>query len=125
MDAVNNILMDDGSEEYKYVLGLCGTLTNIAAHQKGRLAILNLPNGLKYVHNAVHCISNLAMPQGRILMRSVTSEMDCGSVIVTVSLQIDFVVPLQYYHQQKRIVFPAFVPFGHQKHLQVPVVRAE
>jgi hypothetical protein len=88
MDAVNNILMDDGSEEYKYVLGLCGTLTNIAAHQKGRLAILNLPNGLKYVHNAVHCISNLAMPQGRILMRSVKSEMDFGSIIVYVHCRL-------------------------------------
>jgi hypothetical protein len=70
MDAATVILAKEGEcEEYNYVLGLCGTLVNIAAHPKGRQTLLSIPNGLKFVHNAVHSVSSLPMPRGRALKR--------------------------------------------------------
>jgi hypothetical protein len=70
MDAAPVILANEGEcEEYNYVLGLCGTLVNIAAHPKGRQTLLSLPNGLKFIHNAAHSVSSLPMPRGRALKR--------------------------------------------------------
>lgn len=57
------------SNELKFVLSLCGTLTNILAHPKGRDSLLTLQHSETLINNTLQFMGDLQGSNGKVLKK--------------------------------------------------------
>lgn len=69
METFNSSFPRLDTDEYKFVLSLCGTLTNVAAQQQGRQYILSEKIGLSFSNNIITYLKYLDFPDARVMKR--------------------------------------------------------
>lgn len=57
------------TEDYKFIVSICGTFTNLAAFPEGRIHLATETDGLLFANNLLHAIELFRMPAGRLLKR--------------------------------------------------------
>ncbi|XP_055626555.1 uncharacterized protein LOC129768734 isoform X2 [Toxorhynchites rutilus septentrionalis] len=57
------------TDDYKFIVSICGTFTNLAAFPEGRAHLATDADGLAFANNLLHAIERFMMPAGRLLKR--------------------------------------------------------
>ena len=69
MNTFQKSIPDLDTDEFKFIMAIGGTITNISAQKSGREYFLEEMIGLKLLDNIIKIVGDIPMPKGQLLKR--------------------------------------------------------